>query len=192
MDITPTLKFSSIKAKFYSKLTENLKDDCPLYMKLALLDYKSAGKVEITSTDPTKQPLIDPMFLTANEDVENFLKALQQLKKLLDLPEFGSLKLRLAEKQTHDCAGDEWSEEFLICMIRNRFGTRSQSHTSTCRIGNSTANGVVDSQLRVFGVQNLRVVDASVLPSCMAPIGALPTVIILAERASDIIKQTYA
>ncbi|KAK0423216.1 hypothetical protein QR680_008031 [Steinernema hermaphroditum] len=191
-DITPTLKFSNIKSKFYNKLTENLGDDCPLFMKLALLDYRSTGKVEITSADPLKEPLIDPMFLTANEDVENFLKALRQLKKLLDLPEFRSLKLRLAEKQTHDCVGDEWSEEFLICMIRNRFGTRSQSHTSTCQIGNSEENGVVDSHLRVFGVPNLRIVDASVLPTCMAPVGALPTVIVLAERAADIIKETYA
>ncbi|TKR95865.1 hypothetical protein L596_009977 [Steinernema carpocapsae] len=191
-DITPTLKFSNIKSKFYSKLTENIKGDCPLYMKLALLDYRSTGKVEITSSNPEKEPRIDPMFLTANEDVENLLLALRQLKKLLDMPEFGSLKLRLAEEQTHDCKGDEWSEQFLICMIRNRFGTRSQSHTSTCQIGSSPENGVVDSHLRVFGVPNLRVVDASVLPTCMASVGALPTVIMLAERAADIIKHTYA
>jgi choline dehydrogenase len=59
--------------------------------------------------------------------------------------------------------------------------------TSTARIGASSETGVVDPHLRVFGVQGLRVVDASVFPNQISghPIAA---VVAIAEKAADLIK----
>ena len=70
------------------------------------------------------------------------------------------------------------------CLDVHGFALHAQ--VSTCRIARTAEEGVVDSNLRVFGVKNLRVVDASVFPNQIAA-HTTATVIALGERAADLI-----
>lgn len=77
------------------------------------------------------------------------------------------------------------SDEDLLADIRERAGTVFHP-VSTCRMGPDPAHSVTDANLRVHGVQNLRVVDASVFPNITSGNTNAP-VIMVAEKAADII-----
>jgi choline dehydrogenase len=79
----------------------------------------------------------------------------------------------------HVQSAEDWSE-----FVR-RFGFRGEHGVGTCRMGND-ADSVVDPQLRVRGVEGLRVVDASVMPTLVSGNTNAATVMI-AERAADLI-----
>lgn len=87
---------------------------------------------------------------------------------------------------------DLWSEDYIKCYIK-QYTVKGDNYVGTCRMGNSSdVDAVVDSRLRVLGgVQGLRVVDASVIPEI--PSGDIfATVVALAEKAADIVKEDYS
>ena len=77
------------------------------------------------------------------------------------------------------------SEQDLITDIRQRASTVFHP-TSTCMMGPDRGNAVVDSNCRVYGVDNLRVVDASIFPTLTSGNTNAPTVMV-AEKAADMI-----
>jgi choline dehydrogenase-like flavoprotein len=147
---------------------------------VCLLRPKSRGSVTLASSDPMAAPLIDPNFFGERDDMERLLTGFKLMRGVLRQPALAGYRGRelpaSAVAQT-----DAQIETF----IRGHADTIYHP-VGTCRMG-SGAMDVVDAQLRVHGVQGLRVVDASIMPSIVGGNTNAP-VIAIAEKAADLIR----
>jgi choline dehydrogenase len=135
------------------------------------LQPESTGRVTLASADPTRAPLIDPRYLSAGDDLPTFVRALRFSERLFDTD---ALKPLVREPLA------PWpgkvDDDRLAQTVRDLASTMFHP-VGTCRLGD-----VVDPELRVRGVDGLRVVDASVIPTL--PRGHSHAVVaMLAERA---------
>ncbi|KAJ8730232.1 hypothetical protein PYW07_017270 [Mythimna separata] len=81
------------------------------------------------------------------------------------------------------------SEEYWKCIAIN-FVTTGYHPVGTCKMGSDKSTSVVSSRLRVHGVSNLRVIDASIMPNTTSGNNNAPTIMI-GERGSELIKEDY-
>ena len=147
---------------------------------VCLLRPRSRGHVTLASADPLAAPLIDPNFLSDADDVARLVRGFKLVRRILAQPALAAH--RGAETPASAQAqSDAQIEQF----IRNHADTIYHP-VGTCRMGNGR-NDVVDAQLRVHGVQSLRVVDASIMPSIVGGNTNAPTIMI-AEKAADMIR----
>lgn len=144
-----------------------------------LLHPQSRGEVRLKSRNPLDPPVIDFNAFSDPYDIETLVLGLKQARRLIHQP---VLKAWFASEFAPGEAvtTDEQLREF----ARNQ-STTSHHPVGTCRMGVDAA-AVVDPQLRVRGIQGLRVVDASVMPSAPSGNTNAPTIMI-AERAADLL-----
>lgn len=141
---------------------------------------KSRGYLQINSSDPFQAPKIVPNYLSEQEDVVEMLEGVRLLRELAKTPALSAI---IENEMTPGL--DINSDDDLIDDIRQR-STTVFHPTSTCMMGPHSDTAVVDSSCRVYGVQNLRVVDASVFPTVISGNTNAP-VIMVAEKSADII-----
>jgi choline dehydrogenase-like flavoprotein len=139
----------------------------------------SRGEVGLTSGDPLAAPRIDPRFLSDQRDAEIMLKGVKLVRRILEAPALA--KYRDKELLTAGVSSDEG----LMDHIRNKADTIYHP-VGTCKMGVDDM-AVVDPQLRVRGLQGLRVVDASIMPTLIGGNTNAPTIMI-AEKAADMIR----
>jgi choline dehydrogenase-like flavoprotein len=147
---------------------------------VCLLRPKSRGSVRLASADPLAPPLIDPAFLAERDDMDRLIRGFKLMRSILSQPalaRFGARELP-ASAAAHS---DAQIEQF----IRNHADTIYHP-VGSCRMGPG-AMDVVDAQLRVHGLQGLRVVDASIMPSLVGGNTNAP-VIMIAEKAAELIR----
>lgn len=147
---------------------------------VCLLQPKSRGNVSLASADPMAEPLIDPNFLAERDDVDRLVRGFKLMRGILRQSALAGYAGRELEASAA-AQTDEQIERF----IRERADTIYHP-VGTCRMGPGLLD-VVDAQLRVHGMQGLRVVDASVMPRIVSGNTNAPTIMI-AEKASDLIK----
>ena len=148
---------------------------------VCLLRPKSRGSVRLASADPRSAPLIDPNFLAERDDLERLVRGFKAMRRILEQPALATHGAR----ELAASAGAK-SDAEIEAFIRGHADTIYHP-VGTCRMGNGPMD-VVDAELRVRGVQGLRVVDASIMPAIISGNTNAPTVMI-AERASDLIRQ---
>jgi choline dehydrogenase len=141
---------------------------------------KSRGRVVLSSNDPRAAPVVDANLLSHPDDVQTLLRGLKIGRRVAHAPAFASYGA--GEVQPSDAVADDAG---LLDYIRR---TASTVHhpCGTCRMG-PDADAVVDAQLRVHGVEGLRVVDASVFPSVVGG-NTNAAVVMIAEKAADLIQ----
>jgi choline dehydrogenase len=140
----------------------------------------SRGEIMISSADPFKHPKITANVFSTAHDVEEMLDAVKFLRVIASQSPLAEL---CAEELRPGPAAQSDAE--IITDFRQRSGT--VYHPScTCRMGIDAKSSVVDSRLRVHGVQGLRVIDASALPSITSGNINAPT-IMLAWKAADMV-----
>ena len=147
-----------------------------------ILRPKSRGTVKLASSDPLQAPLIDPNFLAEDDDIQTLLKGVRLSSDILEHHEMTKYK-----KQSLD---EEYllSDEELITQLRNQTDTVYHP-IGTCRMGNDEL-AVVTPELKVHGLEGIRVVDASVFPNLIGGNTNAPTIMV-AERAADFVKQDW-
>ena len=142
---------------------------------------ESAGSVRIVSTDPRQAPAVQPNYLSSPTDQRLAIAAAKTARQLMMAPamkQYFSSELVPGFQVQSDA---EWLE-----FVRNN-GTSSFHLTGTCKMGPAEdAGAVVDSRLRVHGMEALYVVDASIMPRPTSSNTCAPTMMI-AEKASDMI-----
>ena len=147
---------------------------------VCLLQPASRGSVKLASADPAAAPLIDPAFLQAPEDLERLVRGFKIMRSILQQPALAAL----GGRELAASAGAQTDTQ-IADFIRNHADTIYHP-VGTCRMGSGPMD-VVDAQLRVHGMQGLRVVDASIMPQVVSGNTNAP-VIAFAEKAADMIK----
>ena len=143
-----------------------------------LMNPMSRGTVRLPSKDPWDQPLVDPRYLTHPSDAKMIVECVRLVRRLIDTPEMRAIQL--SELVPGPALLDIGNA--LETYVRTSLLTAWHPAGSAAMLPKELG-GVVDPQLKVYGVSNLRVVDASVIP--MLPSShTMATVYAIAEKVS--------
>jgi choline dehydrogenase-like flavoprotein len=145
---------------------------------VSTLSPKSRGHVRLRSAFPDASPRILHNYLQAEDDRQSMIRGLRAAMEIGNQPSMRRIITGDFDVPPSDSDSD--------LLVHARQKAQTQYHpTSTCAIGS-----VVDPELRVFGLEGLRVVDASVMPSGVRGNTNAPTIMI-AERAADLIRGRF-
>ena len=150
---------------------------------VCLLNPKSRGTIKISGPSIDDPLLIDPDFYSDESDLEEMVKGFKMTKQLMESNAFKSVikqDLFTAHVQT---------DEDIRQVLRDRSDTVYHP-VGSCKMGVDNM-AVVDARLRVYGIQNLRVVDASIMPFVVNGNTNAPAIMI-AEKAVDMIREDQA
>ena len=144
-----------------------------------------AGELRLTSTDPMVQPSLDYRYLEDPWDRQRLREAVRLCARLLEHEAYqGIVQARLAPTD-QELASDEALDAWLWRNV-----STSQHISGTCKMGPaSDPLAVVDQYCRVYGLEGLRVADASVMPDVIRA-NTNATTIMIAERVADFIRQS--
>ncbi len=145
-----------------------------------ILRPESRGRLLLTSADPAAVPDIVHNYLEAPEDQRLSVKAMRMARDLVRAPSLA----RLIDGEVYPGAAKD-SDEALI-EYAQRFGNTGYHPVGTCRMGLDD-DAVLDPQLRVKGVERLRVADASIMPRLVSGNTNAPAIMI-GEKAADLIR----
>jgi choline dehydrogenase len=144
----------------------------------------SRGSIRLASADPAAEPLIDPAYMTRGADLDAMVVALELCREI-------GRQRSLAEwtaEELYPGRGVRTADELRDYVRRTAITYHHQ--VGTCRMGLDEL-AVVDPELRVYGVDGLRVADASVMPLVTSGNTHAPTVMI-GERAAELVAETLA
>jgi choline dehydrogenase-like flavoprotein len=150
-----------------------------------LLKPKSTGRISLASADPLAKPIIDPRYLSddAGEDRAALMEGLRITARIAGSPTMRTILGGIARP-----AGARELNEETLEQALNTLSHTLYHPVGTCRMG-ADDDSVVDPQLRVRGVDGLRVADASVMPTIIRGHTHAPSVLI-GEKAADLIRST--
>ena len=140
---------------------------------------ESRGTIRLKSADPLAAPAIDPNYLSAPEDVETLVRGVEMAREIGRQPGFAPYN------DGEAWPGPEVTDRAALLEKMRGWAETIYHPVGTCRMG-VDERAVVDGQLRVNGVEGLRVIDASVMPFLVSGNTNAPTIMI-AEKAADII-----
>lgn len=140
----------------------------------------SQGYLQIRSGDPMQHPEIHPNYLSTEHDIQEMLEGVRYLRRLAATPSLSAI----IEDELEPGATVQTADA-LIDDVRRR--ASSVFHpVSTCMMGPAGNGGVVDHQLRVHGLQCLRVIDASIFPTLTSGNTNAPAIMV-GEKGADLV-----
>lgn len=145
-----------------------------------LIQPKSRGQVFLNPKEPEGPPMIDPRIFSAEEDLSVFGQGLLKASEILHSPPFVQIA------SGHDPLPNRFDSKADLENHIRKFTELLYHPTSTCAMGCDPRSSVVNPKLQVHGITNLRVADASIMPTITAGNTHAPTVMI-AEKAADLI-----
>ncbi|XP_065225164.1 glucose dehydrogenase [FAD, quinone]-like [Planococcus citri] len=186
------LKSMNYPDKLVEKYEKENEKHALLQFLPTLLRPQSRGRVMLKSNDPFDPPKIISGYLTKSEDVVTLTRGVKLIHDLASTEAFKSccefVEIQPVMNECKDL--NKLSDGYFECLIRN-FANSVYHPVGTCKMGpTSDKDAVVDARLRVYGVQGLRVVDASIMPQITSGNTNIPTIMI-AEKAADMIKEDW-
>ena len=148
---------------------------------LTVLRPQSTGEVKLNSGDPFDPPHIDPGFFDKDEDMQVMLDGAEKMQQILESEFYDGVrgKMLYTVKQ-----GDR---KALEQDIRNRADTQYHP-VGTCKMGSQDDPGaVVDAELKVHGIEGLRIADASIMPTLVGG-NTNAAAVMIGEKVADMIK----
>ena len=147
---------------------------------VSLTHPQNIGSVSLLSPDPKDPPIIRINFLQSQSDVQKLVEGIKIMRKLFHTSAFDRFR-----GEEISPGADVISDEALEVYIRE-FCVTGYHPVGTCKMGTDPM-AVVDPELRVHGVEGLRVVDASIMPTLVGGNTNAPTIMI-GEKGADLIK----
>ncbi|MCO5064285.1 MAG: GMC family oxidoreductase N-terminal domain-containing protein [Rhizobiaceae bacterium] len=143
---------------------------------------ESLGYVRISSSDPLSKPQIQPNYLSAEGDRQTLLRGMRLGLQLLTTPALRQYDPKIIAPDP------EAKSDAELLDFAHQNGTTIYHMIGTARMGpESDSDTVVDAQLRVHGIEGLRVADASIMPT-MPSANTNATVMMIAEKAADLVR----
>jgi choline dehydrogenase len=152
-----------------------------LTIKVGHVQPKARGSLRLSSKDPNALPIIDPNYLGHQEDIDANIRAVQAGLRLLQQPALKSIVKDIIEPANID------PDDIAAIDLWMRQNIKTVYHPAgSCKMGNSSQDSVTDQTLKVYGFQNLRVIDCSICPQ--VPSGNTNAIaIMIGERGADFI-----
>ena len=176
----PDIQYHVVPAAFYDngfrEPTQRMFTAAP-----AVVSVRSRGSLRLRSTDPAWHPEIDAAYFDDGADLDAMVAG---MRRVWEICSQGPLAAHLAKPFL---LPENPTDEDFVEHVRN-YGQTLYHPTSTCAMG-SGEDAVVDPELRVRGVDGLRVVDASVMPAVPRGNTNAPTIMV-AEKAADLIRSS--
>jgi choline dehydrogenase len=144
-----------------------------------LIYPRSHGEIRLRSADPAEAPAIDPKYFSDPADLDHMVAGMKLAREIAATAPLAAL----LGKPFYPAA-DVTSDEALRAYVRASVNTIFHP-TGTCKMGTDPL-AVVDPELRVHGLQNLRVADASIMPRIIGGNTNAPTIMI-AEKCADLV-----
>ena len=152
---------------------------------VSLLQPKSRGKLTLKTTRPDDAPRLDLGLPHRTTTISHgIVRGFKEVRRIVDAPAMDKYRGAEIDPGPHVRTDDQIAD-----FVRNNLGT-TYHPAGTCKMGND-AMAVVDPQLRVHGLDGLRVIDASIMPQVTSGNTNAPTIMI-AERGADFIKAQWA
>lgn len=155
----------------------------------SVLHPKSKGEILLKDNNPESHPIIKTNYFTHREDIEIYIKSIQLIKKLEKTHTFKMLGMKLIKLKIEACSN--LSEiDYWVCYLKH-VATTVYHPVGTVKMGKKDdITSVIDNNLKVHGIERLRIVDASIMPAITGG-NTLATTLVIAEKAADIIKQDF-
>ena len=152
-------------------------------MIIALYLAKGAGEITLNSTDPHEQPFLNYDYLKEEEDRRRFREAVHIAINLAKSDAYSKFIEHLLKPPAAALASEESLDQWLLENVRT-----SHHISGTAKMGPSSDDmAVVDQFGHVYGIDNLRVADASIMPDCIRA-NTNVTSMVIGERIADFIK----
>jgi choline dehydrogenase-like flavoprotein len=152
-------------------------------LHITVIRPKSRGSLWLNSADPAAPPAIDPAFLEDDRDTEKLVQGTKIAQHILRSAAFSEVR----GKPFYVASTDD--DSVLREDIRNRADTQYHP-VGTCKMGKDSM-AVVDPRLRVYGIEGLRVADASIMPNLVSGNTNAPSIMI-GEKCADMVKADWA
>lgn len=180
-------KFLKMREEIVEMFMSQVENQPMLELHGLLVKPRSRGYVRLNSSNPQDGPLIYNNYITDTQDARDFLSYIRYVQKLTRTPQFQHYGLELVHVPLLDCINYVFdSDNYWLCYMRY-FILSAWHAASTVRMGPiSDTTSVVNSELKVHGIQGLRVADASIMPNITSYNTNTPAVII-GEKAADLI-----
>ncbi|WP_085297745.1 GMC family oxidoreductase [Cognaticolwellia mytili] len=147
---------------------------------VCLLRPKSSGTITLNSNKISQHPRIEMNMLAHQDDIDAMIKGVRIAKKILSTPPLSTTHVKYIFP-SNNCSSDQEIHEFL----KNKCNTIYHP-VGTCKMGQDEL-AVVDDKLKVHGIEKLRVVDASIMPTLISGNTNAPTMMIAAKAAESIL-----
>ncbi|MFI4932365.1 MAG: GMC family oxidoreductase [Burkholderiales bacterium] len=156
------------------------------FLHMAVLRPATRGTVELASRDPATRPVMKPNFLEHRADVETLQRALREARRIIGMSALA--RLSGAELLPGRNVDDDTALEN---FIRERVAT-TYHPVGTCKMAPASDRlAVVDPQLRVRGIDGLRVADASIMPNLIGGNTSAPAMMIGERAAHSVLEATH-
>ncbi len=177
----PTIKMYCVPSVYLDGDIKNVKPQDGVTLNACLLRPKSRGTVRLRSTSPIDKPIIDNNYLAEADDLRMEIAGLRYAREILKANP-------IASRIAHEILpGIEVTSDADLASHCRRTVKTNWHPVGTCRMGpESDPSAVLDNQLRVRGVQNLRVIDASAMPFIPSGNTNAPTMMV-ADRAMELL-----
>lgn len=153
---------------------------------VAMVRPKSRGSVNLRSSDPDAMPFINPNLLYEEDDITRIVNGTLKLKKLFETQAMKDIGANVWEEPFPYCQQFKpvWSVQYTTCLVQH-IAFPGQHVCCTCAMGDHE-RAVVDKDLRVKGIDGLRVIDASVMPAIVSG-NTFATVLMIGEKGAALI-----
>ncbi|XP_065201443.1 glucose dehydrogenase [FAD, quinone]-like [Planococcus citri] len=172
----------------YGSVQENITH---ITLRPVYLLSKCRGSIKLRSADPLDYPDIDPNYVCDQEEEDALIESIRMLQKLMKAKALKNNFIKFSAYVESGCESlPKDSDEYWRCQIR-MYTLGENHHAGTCKMGPANdPTSVLDHQLRVHGIPNLRVIDASIMPT---PINCntIAPVLIIGEKGAQMIKDAW-
>ncbi|XP_071627688.1 glucose dehydrogenase [FAD, quinone] [Temnothorax longispinosus] len=176
--------------EFYKEVYSDYKGFDGFMIVPVLLRPKSRGRLTLRSSDPWDSPIVDINYYDHKDDLNTMVQAIKIAIEVASTKAFKRFNATLLPVPFLGCKHVAFKSDAYWACVARHVSTSLGHYAGTCKMSSRKDSGVVDYRLRVHGIDGLRVVDASVMPTIIAGHTNAPAYMI-SEKASDMIKEDW-
>ena len=162
-NMDPKIKLYCVQIMYTDRDTKGIKPDHGVTLTSCLMNPKSRGDIKIQSSNPLDLPLVNPNFLSHQDDINIFLDSLKLARKVTETQPLNNI-IKEEILPGKDINTDEDLIKYTKKMIKTNWHP-----VGTCKMGSEKDEmAVVNNKLQVRGIKNLRIFDASMMPNIVS------------------------